>query len=199
MSKCGDIPSENVDADKTTGKKRKFCTDEDMSDHEDEVEKVESSRKKAKIESFVTVLDGGMGRELDVNYPDLDFKDIWSAAHLLNQPGSVYHAHLSFISAGAEVITTSNYACVPAFLAKMDITDKMYDLIKVSGEQAQKAKISFENSSSIRVAGSIPPYGFSYMGMKIPDNSEIISSYAKIAIHTLTNFYARLCLALTRL
>ena len=163
-------------------RKRKSCTEEDLSGHEEEMQKAtDTSQKKSKIETIpVTVLDGGMGRELDEKFPDPDYKHIWSAANLLNQPDSVSKCHLSFIEAGAEVITTSNYSCVPSYLAKIDIVSKMYDLIKIAGEQARKARESSKNPSSIRIAGSLPPYGFSYMGMKIPDNSDIISSYVKI-------------------
>ena len=88
--------------------------------------------------------------------------------------------HLSFIEAGAEVIITSNYSCVPSHLAKNDTVNKMYDLIKVAGEQAKKARESSKDPSSIKIAGSLPPYGFSYVGMKIPDNSDIVSSYVKM-------------------
>ena len=163
-------------------RKRKSCTNEDLSENEEEVQEVENIlQKKRKIETIpVTVLDGGMGRELDEKFPDPDFKYIWSAASLLNQPDSVSKCHLSFIEAGAEVITTSNYSCVPSYLAKMDIVSKMYDLIKIAGEQAKKARESSKDPSSIRIAGSLPPYGFSYMGMKIPDNSDIVSSYVKM-------------------
>ena len=160
-------------------RKRKSCADEEGSDQENKTEGAVSSCKKVKADAPpVTVLDGGMGRELDVKYPDPDFKSIWSAAHLLNQPESVYKCHLSFIEAGAEIITTSNYSCVPSFLNKLGITDKMYDLIRTAGEEADKAK---KCNPSVRVAGSIPPFGFSYMGLQIPEGSEVVSRYAKIA------------------
>ena len=182
MSKEGiDHPKEVVSVE--VKKKRKSYTNEDLSGQEDEVQEVkETSQKKRKIGTIpVTILDGGMGRELDEKFPDPDAKHIWSAANLLNQPDSVSKCHLSFIEAGAEIIITSNYSCVPRYLAKIDIVSKMYDLIKIAGEQAKKARESSKELSNIRIAGSLPPYGFSYLGMKIPDKSDIVSSYVKIA------------------
>ena len=181
MSECVAVASEEAAESKAKeSRKRKSCADENTNDFENENEEAgESCKKRTKVKShLVTVLDGGMGRELDIKYPDPDFKYIWSAAHLLNQPESVYKCHLSFIKAGAEIITTSNYSCVPSYLDKLNLTDKTYDLIRVAGEEAQRAK---KSSPDARVAGSIPPYGFSYMGVKIPEESGIVSNYAKVA------------------
>ena len=179
MSKCPAVASEEGAADSTVGEYRKHKSCADTSGDDENKESDKSCKKKVKVESHpVTVLDGGMGRELDIKYPDADFKHIWSAAHLLNQPESVYKCHLSFIKAGAEIITTSNYSCVPSYLDKLNITNKLYDLIRVAGEEALRAK---KYSTNVRVAGSIPPYGFSYMGGRIPEQSEIVSNYAKVA------------------
>ena len=58
------------------------------------------------------LLDGGMGREL--NRMGAPFRQPeWSALALLEGPDFVRRAHLAFINAGAEIITTNSYAVVP--------------------------------------------------------------------------------------
>ena len=137
--------------------------------------------KVPKKETHVLVLDGGMGRELDASYPDPDFKHVWSAAHLLNQPESVFKCHQSFINSGAELIITSNYSAVPKYLDKINATDKMYELIEVAGEVAEKAKKqALQSGKEVRVVGSIPPFDFSYLGSAIPEKKKLIPEYVKI-------------------
>ncbi|GAM61183.1 homocysteine S-methyltransferase [Vibrio ishigakensis] len=60
----------------------------------------------------VTILDGGMGRELKrIGAPFS--QPLWSAQALIESPKHVAQAHLGFIEAGAEIITVNSYACVP--------------------------------------------------------------------------------------
>lgn len=65
----------------------------------------------------ITLLDGGMGRELlrigcAVQQPE------WSALALLEAPQFVRQVHDSYIAAGAEIITTNSYALVPYHLGE---------------------------------------------------------------------------------
>lgn len=60
----------------------------------------------------ITILDGGMSRELvrlgaELRQPE------WSALALMESPGIVRRVHDEFIAAGADVITTNSYALVP--------------------------------------------------------------------------------------
>ena len=67
------------------------------------------------VEKRPIILDGGMGRELlrmgaPFRQPE------WSALALIEAPEFVIRAHAAFAAAGAEVLTTSNYAVVPSCL-----------------------------------------------------------------------------------
>ena len=63
----------------------------------------------------VTVIDGGMGKELRrIGAPFRQPE--WSALALMEAPDMVVRAHRNFIGAGAEVITTNNYSVVPYHL-----------------------------------------------------------------------------------
>ncbi|HEU0221767.1 MAG TPA: homocysteine S-methyltransferase family protein, partial [Paracoccaceae bacterium] len=65
----------------------------------------------------ITILDGGMGRELlrmgaPFRQPE------WSALALIEAPGMVARAHDAFAAAGAEVLTTNSYALVPFHIGR---------------------------------------------------------------------------------
>ena len=65
----------------------------------------------------VTLLDGGMGRELKrIGAPFRQPE--WSALALIEAPDFVAQAHRAFIDAGADVITTNSYALVPFHLGE---------------------------------------------------------------------------------
>ncbi len=65
----------------------------------------------------LTILDGGMGRELKrIGAPFSQPQ--WSAQALIESPEYVYQAHQSFINAGAEIIIANSYACVPFHLGE---------------------------------------------------------------------------------
>ena len=56
--------------------------------------------------SQITLLDGGMSRELERHGAILRQPE-WSALALMNQPETVSAAHEAFIRAGSRVVTTS--------------------------------------------------------------------------------------------
>ncbi len=63
----------------------------------------------------ITLLDGGMGRELERMGAPFRQPE-WSALPLIEGPDYVRRAHAAFIAAGAQVITTNSYAVVPFHL-----------------------------------------------------------------------------------
>jgi S-methylmethionine-dependent homocysteine/selenocysteine methylase len=107
----------------------------------------------------ITVLDGGMGRELHrIGAPFRQPE--WSAIALWEGPDWVVQAHRNFIDAGASVITTNSYACVPFHIGHELFTADGLKLVATSGELARRAVT--ESVSSVLVAGSVPPLFGSY-------------------------------------
>jgi len=107
----------------------------------------------------VTVLDGGMGRELarmgaPFRQPE------WSALALLEGPEWVARAHRSFIEAGADVITTNAYAVVPFHLGEERFAERGRELAGLAARLARHE--SYESGREVRVAGSLPPLFGSY-------------------------------------
>jgi S-methylmethionine-dependent homocysteine/selenocysteine methylase len=113
--------------------------------------------------SSITVLDGGMGRELArIGAPFRQPE--WSALALMEGPDWVVEAHLNFANAGAEVITTNSYACVPFHIGVDGFAQRGRELATLSGELARKAANAARESTTreVLVAGSIPPVFGSY-------------------------------------
>ncbi|MFE0757723.1 homocysteine S-methyltransferase family protein [Inquilinus sp. NPDC058860] len=107
----------------------------------------------------VTLLDGGMGRQLarmgaPFRQPE------WSALALLEAPETVRAAHEAFIAAGAQVITTNSYALVPFHIGEERFAARGLELADLSGRLARQAAASA--AAPVRVAGSLPPLFGSY-------------------------------------
>ena len=107
----------------------------------------------------LTVLDGGMGRELmRIGAPFRQPE--WSALALFDGPDWVVQAHTNFIEAGAEVITTNSYAVVPFHIGHDRFALHGRDLAALSGSLARRAADAA--GRPVRVAGSLPPLFGSY-------------------------------------
>lgn len=111
------------------------------------------------MDQTLTVLDGGLGRELlrmgaPFRQPE------WSALALFDAPEFVTRAHTSFIAAGADVITTNSYALVPFHIGENRFSESARSLAALSGRCARQAVDAA--GRSVSVAGSLPPLFGSY-------------------------------------
>lgn len=107
----------------------------------------------------LTILDGGMGRELkEIGAPFS--QPLWSAQALIEAPQFVTQAHQHFIDAGAELIITNSYACVPFHLGEQGFAEQGFELAELSGKLAQS--VASAAKSPVAVAGAIPPPFGSY-------------------------------------
>jgi S-methylmethionine-dependent homocysteine/selenocysteine methylase len=113
----------------------------------------------------ITILDGGTGRELQrIGAPFRQPE--WSALALIEGSDWVVQAHQNFIAAGANVVTTNSYACVPFHIGADRFAQDGHRLAMLAGELARQAVSVVHGSAvgapSVRVAGSIPPVLGSY-------------------------------------
>jgi S-methylmethionine-dependent homocysteine/selenocysteine methylase len=107
----------------------------------------------------VTVLDGGMGRELlrrgaPFRQPE------WSALALIEAPEHVSRAHQAFVDAGARIITTNSYALVPFHIGAERFASEGLRLAALAGRLARE--VADAAPHPVRVAGSLPPICGSY-------------------------------------
>jgi S-methylmethionine-dependent homocysteine/selenocysteine methylase len=106
----------------------------------------------------VTVLDGGMGRELDrVGAPFRQPE--WSALTMFEAPEFVTRVHESYVSAGAQIITTNAYALVPFHIGDERFAADGRRLAALAGRLARDVA---DGHPGVRVAGCLPPVLGSY-------------------------------------
>ena len=114
---------------------------------------------------MVTLLDGGMGREIQQRRPEAAH-GLWSASVLVDEPELVVEIHREYIDAGAAVITTNSYSTVPSYLSKAGIEDRYRELTKLAATLARRAVR--ESGKDVGVAGSLPPLEESYRADLVP-------------------------------
>lgn len=113
-----------------------------------------------------TILDGGMGRELERRGAPFRQPE-WSALALIEAPQHVLAAHLAFIAAGASVITINSYAITPFHLGERFYSEGLA-LATTAAKLAYKTVQSGNNAvpdasqTSAQVAACLPPLFGSY-------------------------------------
>ncbi len=107
----------------------------------------------------VTILDGGMSRELMAKNAPFRQPE-WSACALYEAPHLVQEVHEDFIAAGSEVITTNSYAVVPFHIGDKRFSADGKMLAELAGRLAKNAVV--KSGKSVKVAASLPPLFGSY-------------------------------------
>ncbi len=109
--------------------------------------------------SEITILDGGMGKELRrIGAPFRQPE--WSALALLESPDHVAEAHRNFINAGAQVIITNTYSVVPYHLGAERFDERGRELAELAARTARAEAAAVPHP--VQVAGSLPPLFGSY-------------------------------------
>jgi S-methylmethionine-dependent homocysteine/selenocysteine methylase len=109
--------------------------------------------------SAITILDGGMGRQLRRMGAPFRLPE-WSALALIEAPQFVGDAHDAFIAAGAQVITTNSYGLAPGRIGEARFAADGLRLADLSGRLARAA--ADRAAGRVLVAGSLPPVFESY-------------------------------------
>ena len=125
------------------------------------------------------MLDGGLATTLENRGHNLNH-ELWSAKLLLEDPEAIRQAHLDFLSAGADCITTATYQATPLGFQKYGLTEQeSVSVMRQAVELATAARDLFWSIESNRsgrrkplVATSIGPYG-AYLA----DGSEYTGKY----------------------
>lgn len=107
----------------------------------------------------ITILDGGMGRELERRGAPFKQPE-WSALAMMEAPEIVKEVHKAFIAAGSRVITTNSYALVPFHIGEDVFQQQATELVIESARVAREA--AEEADADVKVAGSLAPLFGSY-------------------------------------
>ena len=133
---------------------------------------------------YPLLIDGGLSNQLEKQGHDLNHK-LWSAKLLESEPEAIIKAHLAYLEAGAQCITTASYqASIPGFMSIGYDMATAESLIKKSVHLAEKAIKRFHlKGSKPIIAASVGPYG-AYLA----DGSEYHGNYG-ISEETLREFH----------
>ncbi|UDV04669.1 homocysteine S-methyltransferase family protein [Marinomonas profundi] len=107
----------------------------------------------------ITILDGGMGRELERRGAPFKQPE-WSALAMMEAPEIVKEVHKAFIAAGSRVITTNSYALVPFHIGEDVFQQRVTELVIESARVAREA--AQEADAEVKIAGSLAPLFGSY-------------------------------------
>ena len=106
----------------------------------------------------IVVLDGAMGTELErLGAPMHDA--VWCAKALEDHPDLVREVHVSYIEAGADVITTNSYAAPRHALAPGGLADRVEAWNVRAVALAREARDASSPARPVYVAGSVSTFG----------------------------------------
>ena len=114
--------------------------------------------------SWPLVLDGGLSNVLEDLGCDLNQK-LWSAGVLLSDPEAIMQAHLQYLRAGADIITTASYqASIEGFVHAGLTRARAEGLLGLSVDLANRARDAYrkerpDDHRPVLVAASLGPYG----------------------------------------
>lgn len=121
----------------------------------------------------ITILDGGMGRELERRGAPFKQPE-WSALAMMEAPEIVKEVHKAFIESGSRVITTNSYALVPFHIGEDVFQKRVTELVLESARVAREA--AQEADAEVKVAGSLAPLFGSYRAdLYEPERAEQIA------------------------
>lgn len=133
-------------------------------------------------------LDGGLSTALERLGANLK-TILWTGDLIAASPHLIEQAHLDFIRAGAEIITTASYQISfigeqTSGLQDTEVSNLLRSSTKIAQSAREKA-IDLGHSSSIKVAASIGPYGAA-----LGDGSEYRGHY-EVSEKVLRDFHLR--------
>jgi len=148
----------------------------------------------------VILLDGGMGHQLkamgiEIKGPVGSMRRFLGVCMAnLDDPEKVRDAHLAYIDAGAEVVTTNSYACVPKCLSHFSDADlrskldggagggRLEQLVTAAGRIAREA-CDMRPLRKVKVAGCLPPLAESYQPDRVGSFDDNLKQYRMIAAY----------------
>lgn len=133
------------------------------------------------------VLDGAMATEMERRGYDIT-DPLWSAVALYRWPDVIRDIHLSYLRAGADIITTASYQATQEGFRRKGFSSKQAEkLIQQSVTLAKEAREQYRKEMKterlIAVAASVGPYG-----AFLADGSEYRGHYG-VSQETLASFH----------
>ena len=132
---------------------------------------------------MITKLDGGLSTALENNGNKLT-TSLWTGELILTKPSEITKAHVDFINAGAQIITTASYQLSYLGCGKRGWSQAQTDdALRASIQLAKDAVTA--SGRDVKVAASVGPYGAA-----LADGSEYKGNYG-VSKSALKDFHAR--------
>jgi len=131
----------------------------------------------------ITVMDGAMGTALrarGVRVPNYK-SSIWSAQAILDAPYEIINLHADYIRAGADMITTNNYAVTRPILTRENMGDRFEEMLT----EAIKLAVAARNRvgrTGVKIAVSLPPLSTSYRADLVGSFQDNLEAYREIVV-----------------
>jgi homocysteine S-methyltransferase len=101
------------------------------------------------------VIDGGLSTQLEAQGCQLT-SSLWTAQALIDDPGLIESAHISFVEAGAKILITSSYQLSrKGFFENGMLPEQADEALAESVEVAKRAR----GDRDVLIAASVGPYG----------------------------------------
>lgn len=135
------------------------------------------------LKKRVLFLDGAMGtsiHKLDLDLErDYMSKENCTEVLLLTRPDAIQQIHEDFLKMGCDAVETDSFGSNKLVLAEFDLTDKTYELNKLSCEVARKACDNYSTPDKPRfVIGSVGP-GTKLVTLGNTDWDTMLDSYTE--------------------
>lgn len=129
----------------------------------------------------ITLLDGGLGQEINKRSSQERSHPLWSVKVMHNEPDIVVRAHADFINAGARVLTLNNYTATPTRMGRYGMGEHFHATHKLAIELLNKAIANTSVArADISIAGCLPPIAASYVASEALGYQQSLDEYSKL-------------------
>lgn len=131
--------------------------------------------------SKITLLDGGVGQEINRRASQIESHPQWAVKVMLEEPELVVQVQRDFIQAGAKVITLNNYTATPTRMKRYDMAPQYEQAhvlaIQCAQEALQAANVAREE---VNISGCLPPLAASYVTQVAPEYAQAYDEYCNL-------------------
>lgn len=127
----------------------------------------------------ITLLDGGMGQELQKRSA-IPATPLWSTQVLLDEPHLVEDIHRDYIKSGAEVITLASYSSTPCRFQRVGADPDLFDVAQRAANDIAVRAREDAGREDVRIGGCLPPLFFSYRTEDLIGVDESMATYRRV-------------------
>jgi len=129
----------------------------------------------------ITLLDGGLGQEINSRAKQTRSHPLWSVKVMHDQPELVIEVHKAFIRAGAKVLGLNNYTATITRMTRHQMGDMFEDTHKLAIRLMRTAiDEAGIDRNEINIAGCLPPLAASYVASEAHGYQRSFDEYCRL-------------------